>query len=124
MIIDPIEFEQQLAKSGLQYELLSPLGESHCRFRFSGPFQGDLIVWDASLFTLSYYLDQNTPRNDAIRQFIEVGAIGEHGRLIQIGLNLQKIDEPAVLKTRIMIRQYKRLATGRHEFGEPLQFPR
>ncbi|MBI1422586.1 MAG: hypothetical protein GC149_03895 [Gammaproteobacteria bacterium] len=124
MIIDPIEFEQQLARSGLQYELLSPLGESFCHFRFSGPFQGNLIVWDASLFTLSYYLDQGAPRSKVIRQFIEVGAMSAQGRLIRIGLNLAKIDEPAVLKTRIMIRQYKRLAAGRHEFGEPLQFTR
>ena len=39
-------------------------------------------------------------------------------RSITIGLNVAAIDPPVLLKTTIMIRKYKRLRVGRHEFGE------
>jgi hypothetical protein len=39
-------------------------------------------------------------------------------RSITIGLNVTAIDPPVLLKTTIMIRKYKRLHAGRHEFGE------
>jgi hypothetical protein len=122
--MDALAFEQQLAKHQQKFELVTPLGETCCQFRFSGPFLGELIVWDATLQTLSYYLSNHAPLQRSARQFIEVGDVGEHGRRIRIGLNLSRIDEPVVLKTLIMIRQYKRLAMGRHEFGETLHFPK
>jgi hypothetical protein len=42
------------------------------------------------------------------------------GRKIEIGLNLPKIDETTILKTIIMVRQYKRLSHGRHDYGEKI----
>lgn len=117
------EFEQHLAKQQQQYELLSPLGDDHCHLRFSGPYQDEVVIWDAYLQTLAYHVRNRTPANPSARQFIEVGDEGAQGRLIRIGLNLPMIDEPVVLKTLIMVRQYKRLALGRHEFGEWVQFP-
>lgn len=122
--IDPAEFEQQLTKQQQTYELLSPLGEAACHVRFSGPFQGKLIIWDAHLQTLAYYVRNRETRDRKVRQFIDVGAEGTQGRHITIGLNLPIIDEPVILKTMIMIRQYKRLAMGRHEYGEWVQFPK
>jgi hypothetical protein len=122
--MDPAEFEQQLANQQKKFELLTPLGAATCHFRCTGPFQGELIIWDAYLQTLSYYVRNHARHNPSVRQFIEVGDMGEHGRLIRIGLNLPIIDEPVILKTLIMIRQYKRLAPGRHEFGEQLHFPK
>jgi hypothetical protein len=120
--MDPTEFEQQLANQGQNYQLLTPLGEAHCHLRFTGPFQGKPVLWDAYLQTLSYYVRHHSPVLNCARQFLEVGETGEHGRLIRIGLNLPVIDEPVILKTLIMIRQYKRLAPGRHEFGELIHF--
>jgi hypothetical protein len=121
---EPGEFEQHLAKQQQRYELLLPLGGDHCHLRFSGPYQGKLVIWDAYLQTLAYYVRNRAPADPLARQFIEVGDEGPQGRLIRIGLNLPKIDEPVVLKTLIMVRQYKRLALGRHEFGEWVQFPK
>ena len=37
---------------------------------------------------------------------------------LTVGLNLAVIDEPAIRKTLIMVRNYKRLGFGRHEWGE------
>ncbi len=122
--MDPIEFEQQLASHRQKFELLSPLGESCCHIRFTGPFQGKLVLWDAYLQTLSYYVRNQPSPLESARQFIEVDDVSELGRLIRIGLNVSIIDEPVILKSLIMIRQYKRLAPGRHEYGEVLRFPK
>jgi hypothetical protein len=123
-ITAPDEFEQQLSKQRRSYELLSPLGETVCHLRFTGPYEGNLIIWDAHLLTLAYYVRHHVPHIPQQRQFIEVGEKGAQGRFIRIGLNLPIIDEPVILKTLIMIRQYKRLAFGRHEFGELVHFPK
>ena len=41
---------------------------------------------------------------------------------ITIGLNVPKLDAAVIEKTTIMIRNYKRLQTGRHEYGERFEF--
>jgi hypothetical protein len=120
--MNPADFEQQLANRQQKFELLTPLGETTCHLRFTGPFQGEQIIWDAYLQTLSYYVSKHSLQDLSARQFIEVGDSGEHGRFIQIGLNLSIIDEPVILKSLIMVRQYKRLVLGRHEFGERFHF--
>lgn len=105
----------------LTYELLDRNGKEQCHFRFSGIFEGQPVVWDAELVTLSYYCDcclRNGSTKRKMRQFIDVGDMNETGRYIHIGLNIASIDEPAILKTIIMIRQYKHLSYGRHEFGK------
>jgi hypothetical protein len=117
-----VQFEQQLASRQQSYELLTPLDQAHCRFRFSGPFQGEKIIWDAYLQTLAYYISTHDTAGRGVRQFIDVGEAGECGRVIRIGLNLPLIDHPSILKTLVMIRQYKRLAPGRREFGEVHHF--
>ena len=122
--MDPADFEQQLASRQQKFELLTALGEEACHLRFTGPFQGKLIIWDAYLQTLSYYLINHALPSQSARQYIDVGESGAHGKLIRIGLHLPIIDEPVVLKALIMVRQYKRLAPGRYEFGEIFHFPK
>jgi len=116
------QFEQQLASRQQAYELLEPLDQAHCRFRFSGPFLSERIIWDAYLQTLAYYVNTHNRADPGVRQFIDVGDPGRYGRVIHIGLNLPRIDHPSILKTLVMIRQYKRLAPGRHEFGKIYHF--
>ena len=53
-----------------------------------------------------------------LKRFIEIGASGESGTALKIGLNVPRIDTPVIRKTIIMIRQYKNLQPGRHEYGE------
>jgi len=111
------QFEQQLASQGQAYQLVTPLDQAHCHFRFSGSFLGERIIWDAYLQTLAYYVRNHALGNQGVRQYIDVGETGEFGRLIHIGLNLPVIDHASILKTLVMVRQYKRLAPGRHDFG-------
>jgi len=120
--MNPEQFEQDLASRREKYALLSPLDKGSCHVRFSGPFLGNLIIWDAYLYTLSYYVKEHAHAETPVRQFIDVGEFTAQGRTIQIGLNVPSIDEPVILKTLVMVRQYKPLAPGRHEYGEYLDF--
>lgn len=116
-------FEQQLANAGNDFQLLSPFQKGYLQARFIGSFEGEKIVWDAHLYTLTYYLREikkQTAEPLQGRAFIDVGDLNEFGRRIEIGLHLPYIDEPCLIKTMVMVRQYKRLKYGRHEFGEQL----
>lgn len=92
----------------------------YAHFRFTGNFAQKSLIWDAHLYTLAYYFNQvvESSQPHRVRQFIHVGELTPAGRRIEIGLNLSVIDEPTIVKTMIMVRQYKRLASGRYEYGE------
>ncbi|HEY0721956.1 MAG TPA: hypothetical protein VGE50_11970 [Gammaproteobacteria bacterium] len=87
--------------------LLDPAGGPQVRLRFQGPFEGRTVTWDATFRTA------RQKQSNAI----EIGVEGAEGLPLTVTLNLPCIDLPAIRKTVIMIRQYKRLHYGRHEFG-------
>lgn len=89
--------------------LLDSPGGDQLRLRFSGPFAGRQVIWDATLIAM-------TPGQQ--RNYIEIGHATENGIQLTVGLNVACIDLPTVRKTMMMIRQYKRLRQGRHEYGQ------
>lgn len=103
-------FPQSFVRHGLHFTLLEPLHPDRARFIFTGPFQGRDIQWDA---TLSRLPEPDTP------PYIDIGDEGRLGRLLHVALAIPAVDEPALLRAIIMIRQYRRLRPGRHVFGEP-----
>lgn len=104
---------------GIAYQLLAPLTATQARFSFAGRFQNQEIVWDATLLTLTqYHAEQPAAASVERSAFMEIGDTKEQGRSIRVALDIMQVDEPAILRTIIMIRQYKRLHAGRHEFGE------
>ena len=107
-------------KNEPSYEIVNKVDDQLCHFRFPGKFAGQDIIWDAELVTLACYSGQSG--QNKLQQFIDVGEVNDNGRKIIIALNLPCIDEPAILKTIIMIRQYKRLTFGRHEYGGIISF--
>lgn len=117
-----------LAEHARPYYAVAPIGGQCAHVRFLGVLQGQAVAWDARILTLlAYYQEQVknlTPGGPAhgVRSFIEVGVHGMHGRALNVGLAVALIDEPTVLRTIIMIRNYKRLRPGRHEFGAALTF--
>ena len=122
-IVDIDAFTEKLTSTEQEYECLGPVGNGMAHFRFIGNFEGEATIWDAHLYTLAYYVKKvaEISQPDAsLRQFIYIGEMSEVGRELEIGLNLPKIDEAAILKTMIMVRQYKRLHRGRHEYGEKI----
>jgi hypothetical protein len=94
-------------------ELLGPVGGARLRLRFSGPFEGRTVIWDATFITLSACNGMKGPR----RNFIEIGGQSGEAIPLTVGLNVPCIDLPTVRKSMMMIRQYKRLSRGRHEYG-------
>jgi hypothetical protein len=110
---------------GIHFSLLAPLDSGQARFSFTGKFLNQEIVWDTTLLTLTHYhADQPDSAQPVVRTaFLEIGGETARGRAIRVALDIPRIDEPAILRTIIMIRHYKRLRPGRHEFGEPRTFP-
>jgi hypothetical protein len=117
------DLKKRLARSGKDYEVLGPLGAARVRVRFLGTFVGTEVVWDATVVALQQCHRDRPPaslsqRAGQLRQFIEIGDQTPVGVRLTVGLAVRTIDEPTVRKTIVMIRNYKRLRRGRHEFGE------
>lgn len=99
---------------------MEPATPARVRFTFIGRFNNAELLWDATLTALAYPThDGGLPARCERRQYIEISAMTSHGRAIAIGLEIPYIDEVVIKRTIIMVRQYKRLRLGRHEFGEP-----
>ncbi len=113
------EFKSALVRSGPDFIYSSAPSDDCAGIRFLGTFQGAEVIWDATVMTLTCYNARQVQENKPAvqRQFIDIAPTGDILRRIVIGLGLKKIDMPALMKTIIMVRKYKRLHTGRHEFG-------
>lgn len=96
--------------AGADFLADTALDGPRARIRFIGRFEGEEVAWDAELIALAA---AGTPA----AQYLEVGAPASCGVPMRIGLNVPCIDRPTVLKAVIMVRNYKRLHRGRHEFG-------
>jgi len=109
---------------GVHFTLLDPVQPQRAHFAFCGPFEGQDTVWEARLSTLDAYHHAQPPVVAAVerRPFIEIAAPTTNGRAVHIVLDVPAIDEAVILRTIIMMRQYRRLRVGRHEFGEPRRF--
>ncbi len=120
------QFEESLKVLGSDYLVTNRDGDQACEIKFIGTFNDSPVVWHASIQTLKHYVDQLREANKEpgvvkLQQFLEIEPIKEFFR-IDIGLNLAKIDEAAIKRAIIMIRKYKRLHIGRHEYGEFVEF--
>ena len=116
--------KDQLTRQQADYIIDQREADDSCRLRFIGDFEGRPVIWHAHIRSLDHYA-RNHPSGSGrqrLRQYIDIQP-GDDGYELEVGLNLQKIDEAALLRTIIMIRQYKRLHAGRHEYGEWIEFP-
>jgi hypothetical protein len=89
-------------------ELLDAPGGTSLRLRFQGPFEGRTVTWLATLHALAGRGGGN---------YLEIGEDLPGGSPIAVGLQVPRIDLPTVRKAVIMIRRYKRLRRGRHDYG-------
>jgi hypothetical protein len=116
-------FKIKIANLGTDFVCLTPLPATSASISFLGPFQGQVILWNMMLVTLAHYqANENHPisvteAGTYKRPFIAIKGETEGVFQIEVGLDLPLIDEPVIKKTIIMIRNYKRLAVGRIEFG-------
>ncbi|UCE77458.1 MAG: hypothetical protein JSU62_04515 [Gammaproteobacteria bacterium] len=118
---DPAVFGAYLRRTGQAFVLLGEPQDNRVRVRFSGRFESAEVVWDCEFVTLQHeqQCHGGAPRGevDSLRSFIEIGAPGAQGVPVRVGLDIARIDRPAILKMMVMMRNYKRLRRGRHEFG-------
>jgi len=119
------DYPCQRALRGIQFTLLQPVLPQQARFAFTGPFGGEETTWDATLLTLDAWQQSQPPETYPVQRhsFIEIGTATTQGRDVCIVLDIPVIDEAVILRTIIMLRQYKRLRMGRHEFGVPRVYP-
>lgn len=115
-------FSAYLNQSGQSFLLLGEPGDQTLHLRFTGCLEGDSMVWDCQFVTLAWEAACCKQSRQAAaartqRCFIEVGQPDRHGVPLRVGLDLPCIDIPSVEKMIIMIRNYKCLRRGRHEFG-------
>ncbi len=97
---------------------MSPLPADQASIRFMGPHwqrgRRQQVLWNLTLYTLQHY--RKVHANDT-NAFIEIGNTETEPYDITVALPVRQIDLPVIRKTLIMIRGYKRLRPGRHEFG-------
>lgn len=120
----PAEYPCRRELHGIHFTLLEPVLPQEAHFAFTGPFDGEEIVWDATLLTLDAYRRAQPAQAQSGQHHssIEIAAPTTNGRAVRIVLDIPLIDQAVILRAIIMMRQYKRLRVGRHEFGGPRKF--
>ena len=102
------------------FEYLGEPEPDRADITFKARFEGEMLSWQATVMTLSWYARQESPRRaTANRQFIDMQTPKNGTCRVSVGLCVDRIDPQVLMKTVIMLRQYKRLRPGRHEYGEP-----
>jgi len=102
-----------------QYEAITPLGNACVQITFTGDFNNTEILWHAELCSLEYVAEHYANRYNKAQQFLDV-RIENNRHEIRIGLALRIINHADILKSIIMVRQYKLLKSGIHWFGQNL----
>ncbi|MGD8940430.1 MAG: hypothetical protein PVJ72_13680 [Gammaproteobacteria bacterium] len=116
-------FKRELTKSGKNFLALTPLPALKVRIKFMGKLQDQEVLWDTTIQTLASYLAETppttvTPKTVEVRSFMQVEPPQDGVSTLNVVLAVPLIDEPTIKKTIIMIRCYKRLKVGYHEFGK------
>ncbi|VAW69537.1 hypothetical protein MNBD_GAMMA10-2566 [hydrothermal vent metagenome] len=118
-ITDVCVLQTLLDEQGGQYLLSGgvsgALPSARAYLQFEGCLQGNPVVWNACILTLEAYAAEHAVAVDP-QQSIEIEVVqGVHW--LKVALNVAQIDRAVIERTIIMIRKYKRLRAGRHEYG-------
>jgi hypothetical protein len=94
----------------VEYLAHSPVGESRAVVEFTGSFEGHPVLWQATIVAL------NAASSSPVDQYITVDLELDAAPRVEIGLPVAIVSEPTILKAITMLRHYKNLRRGRHEF--------
>ncbi|HQU14668.1 MAG: hypothetical protein B7Z66_04905 [Chromatiales bacterium 21-64-14] len=111
------------AEDGADYQFEWVLPGEQARVRFAGDFEGRAVLWHMTLYTLACYGRGSVTASGPpapLRSFMEIRQDETGTFRLEVGLNTPILDEPAIRKTIVMIRNYRRLSWGRREWGEPM----
>jgi len=109
------ELENELCAQGQSVLVFGKLPAAKVYVQFTGNFAGKAIVWNACISTINEYAKRHEVADDP-KQVIDI-QLEKECYLIDIALNIEHINRAAIERTIIMIRKYKRLRIGRHEYG-------
>lgn len=101
----------------MSYTLIQQINTQLAHIKFTGPFQDKIVTWDTHFFTLKGYITQENIKNTELKQFIEIQPVSADVMKLTVALNIDAITNPNIQKMIIMIKQYKNLSVGRHEYG-------
>lgn len=100
----------------MQYTLIKQINPQHAHISFEGLFEGKKVIWDTQFLTIQEFVKiENSAING--KQIIDIQSAEANILKLTVALNIPKISEPEIRKMIIMIRQYKNLALGRHQYG-------
>lgn len=118
---DNLLFER-LNRSGLDYIAHSVIGQERAVVNFVGQFNHRPVVWHATIVALPDTIPV-PPSGESVKQamtgssqYIDISDQQADIVAVEIGLLVPFVDEPTILKVIKMIRLYKNLRPGRHEF--------
>lgn len=101
----------------MTYKLIQQTDNQCAHIQFNGPFQGDTVTWDTHFYTLDGYISQQEDKAQIKKQFIDIEAIDSNNLKLTIALKIPEINHQNIQKMMIMVKQYKNLSLGRHEYG-------
>lgn len=109
------EFRRVLKIHQAPFLLHTTLPSDKVYIEFEGVLGNEPVVWHACIRTMQEYANHHAMPADPM-QFINIDVLNGVHKL-EVGLNISQIDQSAVERTIIMVRKYKRLRLGRHEYG-------
>ena len=101
----------------MSYKLIQQTDSQLAHIQFEGLFQGETVTWDTHFFTLNGYKAQQEDNNKIQKQFIDIEPIDSNNLKLTIALKIAEINHQNIQKMMIMVKQYKNLSLGRHEYG-------
>ena len=114
-ITDLTELHGKLTSQQKNYLLKGELPSLKTYLQFEGVFNNQVVVWNACVCTIEEYAMDHEVLDDP-KQFIDIQVKGDV-HLLRVGLNVSLIDHAMLERTIIMVRKYKRLQQGLHEYG-------
>ena len=103
-----------------QYTAKSALDKPSVKVEFSGTFRNQPVKWHAEICSIEYAQQHYPTDYPKPQQFLDV-RVKDDLHLIRVGLPLDRVSHADILKTIIMIQNYKLLNTGLHWFRGKLK---
>ena len=101
----------------MSYKLINQTDTQLAHIQFEGPFQGETVTWDTHFFTLNGYVAHKKYKDEPLKQFIMIESIEDDLLKLTVALKIPEINHQNIQKMMIMVKQYKNLSLGRHEYG-------
>lgn len=102
----------------MPYTIIEQNSDQRAHLTFTGPFQGETVTWDTDFFTLNEYQSQQETAKKCKKGLIDIQPLEAGTMKLTVALNIDKVNKPNIEKMMIMIKQYRNLSIGRHEYGE------